>query len=314
MRCLAIRAVTLPSRMPVYQCRMTNSIRLLFTASLFSIPACASDESPTFDLEIASVGIRGDNQTIAVGETLSLQGHAMARDGVSIGNGFTMTWTIDDPNVATISSPRPAVGEVRALASGSTLVRAKIGELEGTARLNVSPTRLDIAWLAPLPDDLVIEIGTPTLLGAAAYASDGDLLGGRAFTWTAHHSSLVAIDRYGSLWAHHAGDATIEIASEGRSSVALVSSVAVLPAVASVSIEAPDRDLQAGDDVWLRAMAMTADNRAMPGRAIEWRASDARVATVNGAGHVVTHSAGEVTITATSGGRTSEVTLMVTRG
>jgi uncharacterized protein YjdB len=293
---------------------MTNSVPLLFTASLLSISACASDESPTFDLEIASVGIRGDNQTIAVGETLSLHGHAMARDGVSIGNGFTMTWTIDDPDVATITSSRPAVGEVRALAAGSTLVRAKLGDLEGTARLNVSPTRLDIAWIAPLPDDMVIELGTPTLLGAAAYASDGDLLGGRAFTWTTQDSSTVAIDRYGNLWAHRAGGATIEVASEGQSSAALVTSVAVLPPVASVSIGAPDRDLQAGDDVWLRAMAMTADSRAMPGRVIEWRSSDPRIATVNGAGHVVTHAAGEVTITATSGGRTSEVTLTVARG
>ena len=48
-------------------------------------------------------------------------------------SGGRVTWTIDDPRIASVTS----AGVVEALAAGSTLVRASLGDVSGTAELRV---------------------------------------------------------------------------------------------------------------------------------------------------------------------------------
>src|SRR5688500_3079256 len=77
------------------------------------------------------------------------------------------------------------------------------------------------------------------------------------------------------------------------------------PAVASVDIAASASDLSIGQTTQLLATARDAKGNALSNRTITWSTSNTSIATVSTAGLVTGVAAGQVTMTATSVGKTA---------
>jgi murein DD-endopeptidase MepM/ murein hydrolase activator NlpD len=81
--------------------------------------------------------------------------------------------------------------------------------------------------------------------------------------------------------------------------------------VASVQVTAPADTLTVGRTVQLSASALDASGKALAGRPMQWTTGNGAVATVSNTGVVTAISAGAVTITVSSEGKTAGITLSV---
>ena len=84
-------------------------------------------------------------------------------------------------------------------------------------------------------------------------------------------------------------------------------------AVATVEISAPASAVFEDGSLTLTVRTLSAAGSVLTGRSVAWSTSDAAVATVDGVGIVSAHDPGTVMITATSEGKTGDVTLTVLR-
>ena len=83
------------------------------------------------------------------------------------------------------------------------------------------------------------------------------------------------------------------------------------PAVSSISVTPPTANVDVGATVQLTAAVRDANNNVLTGRAVSWATSAAQIATVSATGVVTGVSAGAVTITATSEGKSVNVAVAV---
>lgn len=142
---------------------------------------------------------------LSPGGTLAVGVIAYADDGEVL-EGRTVTWSSDEPSVASVS----ATGLVEAHDDGAAVITA---EVEGkTAALTV--TVVSVASIALDPIEAVIVVDETLALvaeprDAAGYALD------RVVTWASDHPEYAAVDEHGVVTGVAEGDAVITATSEG---------------------------------------------------------------------------------------------------
>lgn len=151
--------------------------------------------------------------------------------------------------------------------------------------------------------------GSTVQLSATVKDSRGNPLSGRAVAWSSGNNSVATVSASGLVTAVAQGSAQITATSDGASgSLALT----VLPVpVANVAIGTPPPDVATGTVVQLIATLTDAGGATLTGRTINWSSSNQAIATVDGAGLVSALTPGNVTITATSEGKSGSVQLAV---
>jgi serine/threonine protein kinase len=222
-------------------------------------------------------------------------------------------WTSTNPAVASIDS---ASGTLQAVGPGRAEVVAGVGRWRDSARIVVrQPTAKEVrasptAAALSIPVHEPLRVGDTATLVAAALDPRGKPLRAARVIWSSSEPQVADVDAStGKVRAHAAGTALI-IARSGAESA--ISPISVLPAaVASVRVEGA-RPLKVGDTLTLRAEPRDQRGGGLSERRIEWASGDDEVAGVDPlSGAVDARSPGSVKITATSEGRSGEVTLTV---
>lgn len=155
--------------------------------------------------------------------TLAADAHGQALHAASV------TWTVDDPAIATVDS----AGQVVARTAGETTVTVAIGGRAGRARVVVHPrlTRLAIV------SDTVLSIAEGTTLDLRVMGSDarGNWQRPGGVAWSGGDAEVATIDTLGTLRAVAPGRTTITASAVG---LAAERQVRVTPVPTSMTLTA----------------------------------------------------------------------------
>ncbi|HSJ10651.1 MAG TPA: Ig-like domain-containing protein, partial [Longimicrobiales bacterium] len=173
------------------------------------------------------------------------------------------------------------------------------------ARVELTTTSLEIA------------AGGSAQLGATPRTASGLAVTGASVTWSSSDSTVARVSGAGLVTALSAGTATVQAAAAGKVATASVRVTASTPPapvpvpVAAIELVPGEATLFPGETLPLHATLRDAAGRELRDRAVAWRSSDDRIATVDSAGVVSAAAAGTAFITAASEVRTATITIRV---
>ncbi|HHC6670978.1 TPA: Ig-like domain-containing protein, partial [Vibrio parahaemolyticus] len=149
---------------------------------------------------ISSIQVTPAIETTPVGLTRSFTAKALLSDGTSrdITASPTLSWSTDNPSIATISNVTGSEGVAKGEAIGSVMVTATensgSSNLVGTARLDV--TEAIVTDLQVTPPSAWVANGLTQQYTAKAILSDGssqDVTSDAAISWTTDNSAIATI-------------------------------------------------------------------------------------------------------------------------
>ena len=149
-------------------------------------------------------------------------------------------------------------------------------------------------------------VGTTTQASATIKDSGGNVLSGRALTWTSDNSDVANVDSQGLVTAVGPGTATITATTEGKRGSA---GVTVATNVSQIVVDLPQPGLAVGYTIQASSTVKDAAGNALTGKKISWSSSNSAVAAVNESGIVTGVSPGAADIIAASEGKTGATTI-----
>jgi uncharacterized protein YjdB len=174
------------------------------------------------NVPVATVTVTPATSTLQIGGTVQLT--ATLRDaGGNALTGRTTTWTSSNTTAATVS----ATGLVTARAAGTATITATSEGKSGTASVTVSQPA--VASVTVSPTSATIETGATRQFTATMRDASGNVLSGRAVTWSSSPTAVATISGSGLATAQGAGTATITATSEGVSGTATLVVTAAPP-------------------------------------------------------------------------------------
>ncbi len=224
-------------------------------------------------------------------------------------DGNVITWTSDNPGVATVDS---ATGVVTGVSAGTANITATAtsaeGEVTATATCVVTVTApvVQIA-VTVTPATAEVLVGKTTNLTATVTGGQANTV-----TWTSSDPTVATVDSAtGIVTGVKAGTATITATSTEDNSKTATCSVTVKDAdvALSITLDKTTAEVEIGKDITLKATTEPTD-----GVTVTWESSDSKIATVDTNGKVTGVKAGEVTIkvTATLGNKSVPIECKVT--
>ncbi len=266
------------------------------------ILACSAAPTESSREPVTMVVVDPENATIQAGGSLTLTAYALDTAGRP-NDGSRIFWASSNESVATVS----ASGVVRGHAPGQAQIAASSEGKSAIARVTV--TQRPVASVTVTPATSQLDPGGTVDLRAVTRDASGGELSGRSVSWSSSASSVATVNSSGRVTAVGPGTATITARSEGRSGTAVIQ-VRSVP-VRRVSVSSPASELRVGETIQLVARTYDGSDRELKGRSISWSSSKTSVATVDASGRVTGRGAGSVKITATSEGRSGDVSLKV---
>jgi serine/threonine-protein kinase len=186
-------------------------------------PSATPRPAPT----VASVRIDGVRSELEPGDALDLTATALDGSRQPMA-GQTVRWTSSNDAVGRVG----ADGTFTALAAGSVVVTAQIGNVSEQAAIEVgSPS---VASVALDRSSLTLTAGERATLAATPRDRAGDALQS-AVSWTSANPSIATVSDRGEVLAVGPGQTTITASAGGRSATASVS-VAAAPVEARVAV------------------------------------------------------------------------------
>lgn len=296
-----------------------SMVRLALVLGVVLLAACSDD--PTGIGGVDRVDVGPADQVLVVGDSMVLTAVPLTDDGDVVVT--PVLWRSVNPTVATLRASS-ASAVLIARAAGVARVEAEAGGRMGFVTVTIA-ARPEVASVTVLPATMVLEVGQETAVRAVARAGNGEVIDGRAVTWTMADGAAATVTPQAA-----AGWATLVAAAEGSAvvratidGVAGEAEVQVVPAgpppphVASVQISPSDFSLPVNHEVPLQAIAKDVFGDVVSGLPVTWQSSAPGVATVTPIGvssfaSVLSVAPGTATIRATIGGATGEVSVAVT--
>lgn len=143
----------------------------------------------------------------ALGDTLQLEGAVLFATGDTIPDALP-TWSSLDPEVATATSD----GEVVARSEGEARIVASYGGITDTVTVVVDPA---VARVIVSPGFASVLVGEDQQFEATLEDANGNVLTGRAITWSSSDPSVATVDGTGLATGESTGSTSIRAEAEG---------------------------------------------------------------------------------------------------
>lgn len=251
---------------------------------------------------VATVTISPPQANITVGQVVSLVATPKDASGQVL-TGRTVSWSSSSPAVATVSS----TGDVTGVSVGGAVITATIDGVMASATVNVS--QVPVSSVTVAPGTASVAAGQSVTLGATTRDAAGNILTGRVVTWTSSATSVATVSAAGVVTGVAPGTATITATSEGQSGTATVT--VTTPPINKIVVTPSSPRVKEGNTIQLTATAYDANNNVITGVSFTWTSNNTSRATVDSNGLVTTIRDGNVTITASAGGKSGSTTVRV---
>lgn len=254
---------------------------------------------------VASVSVTPATSSIIVGTTVQLSAVAFNGNGQPL-PGRLVTWSSGAPGLASVSGS----GLVTAIAPGTAVILAHVDGVVGSATVSVA--QVPVASVSVSPSTASLTVGGTSTLNATLQDASGNTLSGRIVGWSTSDQAVATVSQAGVVTGVSAGTATITATSEGQTGTA---SITVSPGgpgpLASITLTPTSLSLVVGGMQQVTATALDAGGTVLSGVSFGWSSANSSVATVNQSGLVTGASAGNTTVTASSGGVSASVAVTV---
>jgi parallel beta-helix repeat protein len=234
------------------------------------------------------------------GESRSLSVALKDQNGILLSDRV-VSWTTSNSAIAAVSE----TGTVTGVAIGSATITATSEGKSGTATVTVAG--VPVASVTLVPGTLSLIAGKSGNLSAEIRDQAGNLLTGRAISWSTSNATVATVSTGGSVSAVAAGAATISATSEGKTGTATVT---VSAPVTTVVVIPANVSLEVGQSTTLRAEVRDQSGKLID-RPVLWSSSNSGIAAVSSAGTVDAAAVGTANITATSEGISGTATITV---
>jgi uncharacterized protein YjdB len=168
---------------------------------------------------------------------------------------------------------------------------------------------VSVATVDVTPDREVIFAGITLQLSATTRDANGNLLTGRAVSWSTSDAHAATVSATGVVTYIGPGIVAITATSEGKTGSAEI--VAVSIPVASVEVTPIAATLRTGTTHQLTARPLSNTGQPLPGRVVTWSSSDESRVKVSATGLITAVGVGAVTVTARSEGRSASAEVTV---
>ncbi len=242
---------------------------------------------------VESITLSPASATIAAGRTVQLVARAVDSAGTPL-TGRTITWTTDQPSIATVDN----AGLVTGITAGRATITASVDGKSAAAAIDVTP--VPVASLTITPGSGTLLVGSTLQLTATARDASGSALPGRSITWISGAPSVATVTQGGLVTAVGSGSALVFAAAEGVSASVTITVSGI--GVAQVRVTPATTNVQQGRTVQLSAVAYDASGNPLTGRTILWNSGAPTIASVSSSGLVTGIALGTATVTATVDG------------
>ena len=217
---------------------------------------------------------------------------------------LTVAWTSSDESVATVD----ATGMVVAVSAGEADITASVtdSEMSAVCKVTVKVTAKDIT----VPDSLDVKLndGNETSIEATVSPTDAT---GVEVSYASTDEAIATVDKDGKVQILQPGECDIvtTLTQESKKVVEKKTHIKAFYEVEGITLDKTEGILTAGNTVTLNATVLPEE--IADETIVTWTSSDEKVATVDENGKVTAIAAGEATITANAGEKSTTYKLTV---
>ena len=217
---------------------------------------------------------------------------------------LTVEWTSSDESVATVD----ATGMVVAVSAGEADITASVtdSEMSAVCRVTVKVAAKDIT----VPDNLDVKLNDGNETTVEATVSPADATDVKV-SYASTDEAVATVDKDGRVQVLQPGecDITTTLMQDGEKVTEKTTHVKAFYEVESITLDSNEGKLTVGNSHTIKATV--APEEVAAETTIEWSSSNEKVATVDENGKVTAIAAGEATITANAGEKSTTYKLTV---
>ncbi len=222
-------------------------------------------------------------------------------------DGVQVDWQSLRPEILTVDPD----GVVTAHAPGVAGVEARIPSRGLADTMSVEVARAATASVSLVPAWVELPVGAEQTFVASALGEAGQPLSGRHVDWISSALAVAGVDSTGTVRAEAVGTTQVVASVEGVGAVATVVVVDSVTPVASVAVVPSAATLVVGQVMDFAADVRSAAGVPLPSATVVWQSSNPVLATVDPSGRVTARGAGQVQITASSGGASGSAAVTI---
>lgn len=217
---------------------------------------------------------------------------------------LTVAWTSSDESVATVD----ATGMVVAVSAGEADITASVtdSEMSAVCKVTVKVAAKDIT----VPDNLDVKLNDGNETTVEATVSPADATDVKV-SYASTDEAVATVDKDGRVHVLQPGECDIvtTLTQEGKKVVEKKTHIKAFYEVEGITLDKTEGILTAGSTVTLNATVLPEE--IADETIVTWTSSDEKVATVDENGKVTAIAAGEATITANAGEKSTTYKLTV---
>ena len=217
---------------------------------------------------------------------------------------LTVEWTSSDESVATVD----ATGMVAAVSAGEADITASVtdSEMSAVCKVTVKVAAKDIT----VPDNLDVKLNDGNETTVEATVSPADATNVKV-SYASTDEAVATVDKDGKVQILQPGECDIvtTLTQEGKKVVEKKTHIKAFYEVEGITLDKTEGILTAGNTVTLNATVLPEE--IADETIVTWTSSDEKVATVDENGKVTAIAAGEATITANAGEKSTTYKLTV---
>ena len=217
---------------------------------------------------------------------------------------LTVEWTSSDESVATVD----ATGMVVAVSAGKADITASVtdSEMSAVCKVTVKVAAKDIT----VPDNLDVKLNDGNETTVEATVSPADATDVKV-SYASTDEAVATVDKDGKVQILQPGECDIvtTLTQEGKKVVEKKTHIKAFYEVEGITLDKTEGILTAGNTVTLNATVLPEE--IADETIVTWTSSDEKVATVDENGKVTALAAGEATITANAGEKSTTYKLTV---